>query len=515
MNRGIRRCLALLMMLVTLEVTGCSARGPAVTADNPQGRAAIFDFVWSVIAEGNPILADAPVCWSEARERYRDTARDSPPAEFYRLLAKMVFELEDPHTSITFPCGIRCFSPGTTGVWVYAGRRAVLLADDWSPMSQHDRSYPVLIEVDGLSVAGERVAALVFARHPHRFRLRTELADGSEEVIERDSIPRSLNSIEIDAASVHRAAITHPPLMYGTWLRTPATTRFRIDLSGADNADAAATPRPWIGSCENPLIFASPPDEVSLWLNKWSGPWNPRSLPWWIAAEDLGTTGYLRISTFSERLAGVSAARIAYLSRKAVDSLAHRDRLIIDLRYNYGGNSDAVFGLLPSLVRQSFATNLDGYRWIAPQPGGYRGRIVVLVNSQTASGGEWLAYLLRRYADATIVGERTSGAELGTETATAPDGTEVRYSHVRIMELGRDSFQRVGLQPDIEVPLSLDRVRQIGYVEAVTEVERQQFRRACEALTIDGDAVLDFISRECAVQDPAKISRPRADNHTP
>lgn len=83
--------------------------------------------------------------------------------------------------------------------------------------------------------------------------------------------------------------------------------------------------------------------------------------------------------------------------------------------------------------------------WLRPQ------QLVVLVDQNTASAGEITAATLRGVAGATLVGERTAGAEYSTAEFLAPDGSVLRIGLSGGMQPPLGSFQGKGLTPDISI----------------------------------------------------------------
>lgn len=81
-------------------------------------------------------------------------------------------------------------------------------------------------------------------------------------------------------------------------------------------------------------------------------------------------------------------------------------------------------------------------------------RILVLIDQSTASAGEIVASMLRGRRDAVLIGERSAGAEFSTAEFRAPDGSVLRIGLGGGMQSPPyESFQGVGLAPDVEVPL--------------------------------------------------------------
>jgi Peptidase family S41 len=118
--------------------------------------------------------------------------------------------------------------------------------------------------------------------------------------------------------------------------------------------------------------------------------------------------------------AGQRLIRLDRFGRKAEYELSSALRgagaLVLDLRHNHGGVLRRMLriagrftGPVPDAVHLT-----DGDQLLAiPQPSGavWQGRITVLVGPNTISSGEVLAALLRRYAGAAVLGERTWGKD--------------------------------------------------------------------------------------------------------
>ena len=99
-------------------------------------------------------------------------------------------------------------------------------------------------------------------------------------------------------------------------------------------------------------------------------------------------------------------------------ALVRARALVLDLRWNRGGSLDRMLrvaarftGPVADAMRLVRADDVRRFSIPAPEGPVWRGPITVLVGADTMSSGEVLAALLRRYADATVLGERTFGKD--------------------------------------------------------------------------------------------------------
>ena len=167
--------------------------------------------------------------------------------------------------------------------------------------------------------------------------------------------------------------------------------------------------------------------------------------------------GYLIIERFSLGTADEVSDAIADFHRLGIT------HLILDLRYNPGGDRDSVTNISRMLVPEGIIyTTVDRrgrgrpvYSRLNDVP---FERIVVLTNSATASASELLASALRESEAATIVGQRTFGK--GSIQTIFPLMRGDYFIFTTMEYFGRNGtpINNIGVGPDIEVdiPVYLD-----------------------------------------------------------
>jgi C-terminal processing protease CtpA/Prc len=209
--------------------------------------------------------------------------------------------------------------------------------------------------------------------------------------------------------------------------------------------------------------------------------------------------GYLRVAFFP----GVNGQRFARELDRALVTLQDCSRLIVDLRGNLGGfvgslrlMSHLTADRVPvgySLTRKGEdrkwrpdrlacidrlpATRLDTVRMairflvlhrdrsirlvtegLGPRP--FHGRIAMLVNEHTLSAGEMVAAFAKENKLARIIGTRTGGQVLGGANFAVGHGFVIRFPAAGWYSWNGSVVEGVGVKPDVDVPLSLNELRQ-------------------------------------------------------
>ena len=128
----------------------------------------------------------------------------------------------------------------------------------------------------------------------------------------------------------------------------------------------------------------------------------------------------------------------------------NRKGLIIDVRYNWGGNIDSF--ILSKLIRSSWmfwkGRSGEPY-WNMPYS--FRGHIVVLVNENTYSDGEALAEGFKQLGLGTTIGMRTWGGQIWLNSSNRQsDGGLARAPMIGVYGNNGDwLIEGRGYEPDI------------------------------------------------------------------
>lgn len=226
----------------------------------------------------------------------------------------------------------------------------------------------------------------------------------------------------------------------------------------------------------------------------------PMAEPTSVTARAIGPgVGYLKVAFFP----GINGQRFARELDHALATVPDCSGLIIDLRGNLGGFVGSLRLMsyltpdrLPvgySLTRHGEAqgrrldqlpcidrlpkTTLDMIKMavrfkvihrdrsirlvtegLGPQP--FHGRIVMLINEHTLSAGEMVAAFAKENGLARLIGTRTGGQVLGGGNFSVGHGFILRLPAAAWYTWRGTIVEGQGVAPDVEVPLSVDRLRE-------------------------------------------------------
>ncbi len=166
-----------------------------------------------------------------------------------------------------------------------------------------------------------------------------------------------------------------------------------------------------------------------------------------------GNVGYIALNTFyNEKVADQFAAAVKNMEQKGVK------KLIVDLRDNGGGLLDAgVFvadqflssGPIVSLRdRNGKVTEVDRAE---KEDSDYTGKLVVLINKNSASASEIVAGALQDTGRATIIGETSFGKGVAQRPISTVDGGRVAIVNSEWLTPKGRQIHKKGITPDIKV----------------------------------------------------------------
>lgn len=231
------------------------------------------------------------------------------------------------------------------------------------------------------------------------------------------------------------------------------------------------------------------------------------------------TSSGLQVARQSARLIAVAGKRVGYLHlgymaplalpevvrELLAGKLAAADGLLLDLRGRGG------FEQVANQILSLFVARRDGTPALWQKP------LVVLIDRQSRSAKEVLAYYLHRYGF-PLVGERTAGAVLAAGFHSLSDGSVLMHPLRRVPVRGGIELEGRGVRPDHEVDQPLEFARGVDHIKergiAVLLARLQD--RAARRLVAGGGSVpeLDLHHGAWAFRhgDRALLERPRRED---
>ncbi len=197
------------------------------------------------------------------------------------------------------------------------------------------------------------------------------------------------------------------------------------------------------------------------------GHWPPSTVLWRVETVDPEMIWALARPSIERTARLDQTTRLVALDRfgRKVDAelnaaLGPVEALILDLRHNHGGSVRRMLQVAARFTGEvADALKLigeDGETVFAiPEPSGpvWPGRLTVLVGDDTISSGEVLAALLRRYAHASVLGERTWGKDFAMRVERIDHDWQALVPAGRI-EIPGEALHG-GLVPDGPIPPAL------------------------------------------------------------
>jgi tricorn protease len=166
----------------------------------------------------------------------------------------------------------------------------------------------------------------------------------------------------------------------------------------------------------------------------------------YVDAQSSNRVGYVHI-------AAMGFGNQARFEREIYEYMIGKEAMIIDVRFNTGGNiADTLIDWLERKPH-GFVRPRDGQ----PEPSPYRAwdkPIVVVMNEYTYSNAEIFSYAMRARHLARLVGKPTPGYVIWTDSLQLVDGTSARMPQSGFYRLDGSTQENNGEQPDVAVDLS-------------------------------------------------------------
>jgi hypothetical protein len=175
-----------------------------------------------------------------------------------------------------------------------------------------------------------------------------------------------------------------------------------------------------------------------------------------------GNIGYLKFNMFEDPIHAAPTASAA------LNFLINCDAIIMDLRYNGGGEEEMVKFILsyffpkPTLLKNIYNSKneLVEQSWTLPYVPGetmFDTDLYVLTSGATASGAEAFSFDVKCFKRGKIIGEVTKGMAHMVKIVDYPEITEFNIrAHIPYKSPEnpdtKSSWEGVGVQPDLEVP---------------------------------------------------------------
>ena len=183
--------------------------------------------------------------------------------------------------------------------------------------------------------------------------------------------------------------------------------------------------------------------------------------------------GYIYVSIFASNTDKQFEKHLKKLEKENIDSL------IIDLRENSGGHlssAENIISLFLDSTHPIYQIESKGEKnkYYSKGNKDKKYKIVLLVNSSSASASEVTSSALKEQYGATLIGEKTFGKGTVQELQTLPDGQQYKLTTKKWLTSKGKIVDGKGIEVDIEVSLDSK------YAEEPKEENDNQFQKALE-----------------------------------
>ena len=159
--------------------------------------------------------------------------------------------------------------------------------------------------------------------------------------------------------------------------------------------------------------------------------------------------GYIKVDLFALNTYGQVKECLDNLRKNGMESL------VIDLRDNSGGHLSSaadILSLFLSDKRVMYQTKSGGQieKFYSEGTEDFKGRIVILVNSNSASASEVVTASLQENLEATVLGKTTFGKGTAQSLITLSSGEQYKFTVKEWLTANGKTINGVGIKPDVE-----------------------------------------------------------------
>jgi C-terminal processing protease CtpA/Prc len=370
-----------------------------------------FDLAWQTVNDHFYDATFGGVDWDAMYERYQprvDAAVDD--STFYHILNEMLFELNVSHSGAGPRSGFQTeaspymFAPGAPGFDVRLLDSLWVVTEVRLNGPAHEagiRTGDIVRRIDGRSVT--EIASTARLRPPNN--------------------PRSIRFHQTEEVLRHLYGPAKTEVTISCTDSSGTTRDFQLERAGRNSEYSLFNSTLWVFTeCRARIVT----DDIGqVYFNSFLPP-DPETI-----------------------LNGIAKVR-------------HKRGLILDLRGNNGGRTEALLRIGAELVTSPTSCCKDQGRetteeiTLEPSEHAYSGLIAILIDGMSISAAEILTACLQASGRAVVIGEQTPGMVLGGATVTLPNDGLLVYPYFQVVMNDGSILENQGVVPDIRVSLERD-----------------------------------------------------------
>ncbi len=183
---------------------------------------------------------------------------------------------------------------------------------------------------------------------------------------------------------------------------------------------------------------------------------------------DNSTWGYLRFTRSFSSKSSLGLSTVDKLLEEIFSSFKDLEGLIIDIRFNMGGDDRFSAKVAGRFIEQKTLsyykqTRKDGVfgdlkqRYIQPAGNAkFLKPVILLTNDKTVSAADVLSLMMSQLPRVSLIGEPSNGAFSDLYSRKLPNGWTLTLSNQRYLSLSKDNYEGKGVPVDIKVENTLE-----------------------------------------------------------